>query len=218
MQSQPNYPIRDIKATFTLMRRAKFFWIGGAVTVFSGIATLASLLLASANAAPAPTGATIDAARSQAAFRQIATVLRNPRCMNCHTATQFPRQGNERRRHDMLVMRGPDGHGGPAMRCSSCHQNINQENGVPGAPNWGLAPLSMAWEGLDDHQLAEMLKDPARNGRRSLEQLHEHMTHDELVGWGWHPGAAREPIPMPRAEFAKLVRDWIDSGAISPPR
>jgi hypothetical protein len=116
----------------------------------------------------------------------------------------------------MFVLRGPDDHGAAAMRCSNCHQNINQTNGVPGAPNWGLAPLAMAWEGLDDHQLAEALKDPDKNGQRSLEQLHHHMAHDELVGWAWHPGPGREPVPMARAEFARVVREWIDTGAVSP--
>jgi hypothetical protein len=193
------------------MKHAVFFWMSCTVTV-SGIVALACLLRPNANAA------TVEPSRSQETFRQIATVLRHPRCINCHTATEFPKQGDERRRHDMMVMRGPDDHGAPAMRCSSCHQTINQANGVPGAPNWRLAPLSMAWEGLDDHQLAEVLKDPARNGRRSLDQLFEHMSHDELVGWGWRPGATREPVPMPRAEFARLVREWIDSGAVSPAR
>jgi hypothetical protein len=136
--------------------------------------------------------------------------------MNCHTATEFPRQGDDRRRHAMMVMRGHDDHGAPAMRCYSCHQNINQANGVPGAPNWGLAPLTMAWEGLDDAALAEQLKDPARNGQRSLEDLYHHMAHDELVGWAWHPGEGRTPVPMPRDEFAKHVREWIDTGAAVP--
>lgn len=162
-----------------------------------------------------------NAARSEAAFVQIATVLRHPRCMNCHTVTDFPRQGDERRRHDMLVLRGDDDHGAPAMRCISCHQNINQDNGVPGAPNWGLAPLAMAWENLNDHELAEVIKNPMKNGRRSLEQIFDHMAHDELVGWGWkpgndHTGKPRELPPIPHEQFAKLVREWIDTGAVSP--
>jgi hypothetical protein len=198
------------------MKRPEFLWIGGAVAACLGFVTLTGLSFSSAFAATRSATAKMDTGRSQEAFRQIAAVLRHPRCMNCHTATEFPRQGNERRRHDMMVLRGPDDHGAPAMRCSSCHQSINQTNGVPGAPNWGLAPLKMAWEGLNDQQLADALKDPARNGQRSLEQLYEHMAHDELVGWGWHPGASRDPVPIPRGEFAKLVRDWIDTGAVSP--
>lgn len=143
-------------------------------------------------------------------------MLRHPRCMNCHTATDFPRQGNDRHRHQQLVLRGKDNMGAPAMRCYTCHQDVNQLNGVPGAPNWGLAPLTMAWEQLDDRQLAEAIKDPQKNGHRSLEQIYDHIAHDELVGWGWHPGVGRDPVPMPRDEVARLVREWIDTGAASP--
>ena len=157
-----------------------------------------------------------DTAKSTAAFKQVAAVLRNPRCINCHTSTEFPRQGDDRHRHQMNVLRGPDNHGAVAMRCNACHQDINQKNGVPGAPNWGLAPLSMKWEGLSDHELAESLKDPSRNGQRSLEQLFDHMAHDELVGWAWHPGSTRAPVPISRDEFARQVRIWIDTGAASP--
>src|SRR6266487_4419331 len=168
------------------MKPSAYFWVGGVVTVMSGVIALTTPQLWSATAAakPGSSAHAVDPVRSEAAFRQMATVLRHPRCMNCHTATDFPRQGDERRRHDMLVSRGPDDHGAPAMRCSSCHQNVNQLNGVPGAPNWGLASLTMAWENLDDHQLAEALKNPAKNSQRSLEQIYEHIAHDELVEIG----------------------------------
>lgn len=185
-----------------------------------GFGLAAEIFLPSAAGVQNPSAPTpvkmADRARSQAAFKQVAAVLRHPRCINCHTVTDFPRQGTAMLRHSMNVLRGPDDHGAAAMRCSSCHQAINQKNGVPGAPNWGLAPLAMGWEGLDDHQLAEALKDPAKNGHRSLEQIFDHMAHDELVGWGWNPGANREPVPIPREEFARILREWIDTGAISP--
>ncbi len=161
----------------------------------------------------------LDPERSAAAFRSLATVLRNPRCMNCHTKTNFPREGDDRHRHDQYVLRGPDNHGVVGMRCETCHRDANQPNearGVPGAPGWALAPLSMAWEDLDDGQLADRLKDQTRNGARSLEALYDHMANDQLVGWGWNPGGSRKPVPMPREEFARLVREWIDAGAVSP--
>lgn len=161
-------------------------------------------------AAPAP-----DAARSAAAFRRVAEVLRHPRCMNCHPSGDFPRQGDERRRHDMGVVRGADDHGVVAMRCSTCHSDQNVDE-VPGAPSWGLAPLSMAWEGLSDAELADQLKDPRRNGGKTLEQIYEHMAHDKLVLWAWEPGAGRQPPPIGPQEFARLVREWIDHGAVSP--
>src|SRR5437879_2388308 len=52
------------------------------------------------------------------AFARMTEVLRHPRCLNCHPSGEFPRQGDDQHRHQMLVMRGPDDRGGPAMRCS----------------------------------------------------------------------------------------------------
>jgi hypothetical protein len=156
-----------------------------------------------------------DPVRSAAAFRKVAEVLRHPRCLNCHPAGDFPRQGDLRTPHQMGVIRGADDHGVVGMRCATCHSDQNVDE-VPGAPHWALAPLAMAWEGLSDAELADSLKDPARNGKRSLEQLYDHMANDALVGWAWEPGGSRLPPPISRAEFARLVREWIDTGAVSP--
>ena len=76
--------------------------------------------------------------------------------------------------------------------------------------------IEIAWENLDDRQLAQMLADPARNGQRSLEKLYDHMANDELVGWAWHPGGTRRAPAMTREQFARLVREWIDNGAVAP--
>lgn len=160
--------------------------------------------------APAP-----DPARSVAAFRKVAEVLRHPRCLNCHPAGNFPRQTDLRTPHHMGVQRGGDDHGVVGMRCSSCHADENVDE-VPGAPHWGLAPLAMAWEGLDDAQLAEALKDPQKNGKRTLAQVYDHMANDKLVAWAWTPGGTRQPPPISHAEFARLVAEWIDYGAATP--
>lgn len=158
------------------------------------------------------------AARSAGAFARVAAVLRHPRCLNCHTATGFPRTGDLRQRHAMNVQRGADDHGRPGMRCSACHRDENQDlAGVPGAPHWGLAPLSMAWEGLDDHGLAESLKDRTRNGDRSLDAMLAHMADDPLVGWAWDPGAGRAPPPLSREDVVAAFAAWIETGAPSPP-
>lgn len=187
----------------------------GAAAAVTGIGYAVEIKSVPAASAPRPIQA--DTARSLAAFAKVASVLRNPRCINCHTATDFPRQGNDGHPHIMNVRRGDDNHGSVGMRCSTCHQDFNQANGVPGAPKWSVAPLTMRWEGLNDHDLAEALKDPARNGHRSLEEMAEHMAHDELVGWGWHPGGTRDAIPVSRDEFVRAVHEWIDTGAASPP-
>jgi hypothetical protein len=149
------------------------------------------------------------------AFADVLSVMHSPRCLNCHPAGDVPRQTNVRRPHFPPVNRGADGHGLIGMRCSTCHQSENQANGIPGAPDWGLAPRSMAWEGLSDHELAELLKDPARNGHRTPGQIVEHLSSG-LVEWAWQPGGDRTPPPISHAEFIQRFQDWIAAGAPSP--
>jgi hypothetical protein len=151
------------------------------------------------------------------AFSGIAEVLRNPRCLNCHPTGNSPRQGDDRHLHANLVRRGPDDRGATGMPCNTCHQTQNNDaSGVPGKPNWHLAPLSMGWEGLSDHDLCETLKDPRRNGGRDLAALTDHMAHDPLVDHGWNPGADRKPIPIPREELVRLTETWARAGAPCP--
>jgi hypothetical protein len=147
-------------------------------------------------------------------FEPIAAVLTYPRCINCHTTTNFPRQGDDRHPHRFNVQRGDANHGAAGLQCSTCHTDRNQEaSGVPGAPHWGLAPLSMGWEGLDARQLCERIKDPNANGNRTLDQLQHHMTDDALVQWAWTPGAHRTTPPRSQEEFHQAVRTWIAHGA-----
>ena len=202
------------------MSRVPSLFFRGLLGVALGFGMIAALIAQTASPMSPEPAKKIDPARSAVAFRQLAVVLRHPRCMNCHTATQFPRQGDDRHRHDQNVLRGPNNDGVPGMHCAACHQDINVESdpkiSMPGAPGWALAPLSMAWEGLDDGQLADQLKDQKRNGPRSLDEIYEHVAKNELVGWAWKPGGNRAPPPIPREEFARLVREWIDTGAVSP--
>src|ERR1700751_1514694 len=73
------------------------------------------------------------AARSAAIFTELGKVLTHPRCVNCHPASDHPRQGEQGRPHQPPVERGADGHGLPAMRCPICHQRANFDPGrVPG--------------------------------------------------------------------------------------
>ena len=51
-----------------------------------------------------------------------------------------------------------------------------------------------------------------RNGNKTLDQIVAHLTEDKLVAWGWDPGVdvsgrAREPVPIPKAEFNNIVRE-----------
>lgn len=157
------------------------------------------------------------AERSRALFREATRVLLHPRCANCHPSGDVPHQGNQLALHDPPVVRGPDDRGVPGNGCTTCHQDRNQPHTrVPGAPNWHLAPLRMAWVGKSPGDICRQMKDPARNGNRDLAKLVEHNAHDELVAWGWHPGADREPAPGNQRAFGELVQAWVDTGAECP--
>jgi hypothetical protein len=157
------------------------------------------------------------AARSAAYFTELGKVLTNPRCLNCHPAGDRPRQGDTARLHQPPVERGADGFGLPAMRCPICHQAANFEPGrVPGNPGWHLAPREMAWEGKTLGEICAQIKDPARNGGRSLEALAEHIGSDHLVGWAWAPGFGRRPAPGTQREAGALVEAWAKTGAVCP--
>lgn len=174
------------------------------------------LVLTAAGVVSAQTAS--DRERSVAAFRQIAQVMRSPRCMNCHTSGEFPRQGETGRRHDQLVMRGADGKGAPPVLCSACHQDHNVADGyVPGAPDWHLAPIQMSWErALGDKQLCEGLLDKRRNGNRLAKGIVIHMVNDPLVQWAWTPGRARGAPPVAQEEFHALLQLWEATGAACP--
>lgn len=150
-------------------------------------------------------------------FTPIADVLNHPRCMNCHPRDDRPRQGMDRHIHQQNVVRGEDGLGFVNMRCTSCHRDENNTNtGLPGAPSWHLAPLSMGWQGLGNADLCTTLKDEKRNGGRSVAALVEHMAKDKLVLWGWEPGGKREPVSTPHATFVKQLDAWAAAGAPCP--
>jgi hypothetical protein len=174
-------------------------------------AALASAVSAQQNPAPQEVNPT---------FERIATVLQSPRCLNCHTVTDFPRQGDDRHAHIFFVARGPDDRGLPVARCASCHGEANNDaTGIPGRPDWHLAPLSMGWEGLSPAQLCHRLLDPAANGHRSPEQIAEHIAQDrQFVAWAWAPGRnvagiERSVPPIPHDAFARLVEQWVAAGA-----
>jgi len=156
-------------------------------------------------------------ARSAALFAELGKVLMHPRYVNCHPAGDRPRQGDEGRPHQPPVTRGADGHGLPAMRCSICHQAANFDPArVPGNPEWHLAPREMAWEGKTLAQICEQIKDPARNGGRSLEELVHHIGTDSLVGWAWAPGSGRTPAPGTQQIAGALADAWVKTGAVCP--
>jgi hypothetical protein len=191
--------------------------IGTAVLIFAVSTSLSVSIIA---ADKPSTKTTAAYATDGALFTAFVPVLRHPRCMNCHSRGDFPRQGDDGHAHAMNVRRGPDGHGVTAEKCSTCHQDHNLVGAhlPPGAPNWGLPPAAtpMIWQGLSDAQICRSIKDPKQNKNRNLDQLVEHLTEDKLVMWGWNPGEGRTPIPMPHEEFVSKVKQWQAAGAPCP--
>lgn len=156
--------------------------------------------------------------RSRALFLEISRVLTHPRCVNCHTPDEAPRQGDAHQLHDPPVARGAGDRGVAGMQCTGCHQDHNLELArVPGAPGWHLAPKAMVWLDRTPHEICAQITDRSRNGGRSLAQLQDHLARDPLVGWGWSPGANRVPAPGTQAELGALAQAWLDTGAECPP-
>jgi hypothetical protein len=121
-------------------------------------------------------------------------------------------------------LRGEADNGVPGQHCAACHTDENfplspgaaSYQSIPGNPRWSLAPIEMAWEGKTPGEICRQIKDPARNGGRDLALLHEHVAKDELVAWGWRPGAGRQPAPGSQEQFGAIVQAWIDTGAECP--
>ena len=155
--------------------------------------------------------------RSRALFEEAGKVITHARCVNCHPAGDRPAQGDDRRPHMPLVVRGVDNFGAVGMRCTTCHGPANFDAaGIPGNPAWHVAPIEMAWVGKSLGEICRQIKDPQRNGGKSMEELIHHMAEDSLVGWGWNPGVGREPAPGTQKEFGELIKAWSDTGAVCP--
>ena len=189
-----------------------------------GVTALALVVgISTRNQAAAPTPA--DPAAGLAAFETVRQVFQHPRCQNCHIPGDAPLQFDDGRTHGQNVKRGPEGQGAAGLPCTTCHQTKNLPaslgpNMPPGAPNWHLPPARtpMVFIRLTSAQLCATIKDPQKTRGKDLRAMLDHVTHDELVGWGWDPGAGRAPVPVPRAEVTAAFRTWMDAGAPCPAR
>ncbi len=190
----------------------------GRIIVAGSFLVLAAFAAFSAFAAPRTPQP--DASASREAFLQVYKILTSPRCQNCHPAGDSPLQGDDSHVHLQNVKRGKDGLGVYGMRCTTCHQssNVSGEHMPPGNPKWSLpAPEhKMIIVGRSPGELCRQLKDPKQTGGRSLQQLLEHVSSDDLVGWAWDPGTGRTPPPLSRAEAVAQMKNWIAGGAACP--
>ena len=160
------------------------------------------------------------AAQCAEAWDVIYGVLQHPRCLNCHPVGDAPLQGDDSHPHMQNVRRGPEGKGLYAMRCDTCHstQNVAGLHMPPGAPNWNLPTpeMPLVFEGRSSSDLCRQLKDPARNGGKSIEEIVEHMSHDALVLWGWNPGDGRAPVSTAHEDLVRALHAWADGGCGCP--
>jgi hypothetical protein len=205
------------------MRRSAIFGSAAASLTLAGalLTALATAVTAQDDGLRPPTAfdaITDQAERSVALFEEAGKVIQHPRCVNCHPAGDRPLQGDDGHPHVPWARRGAADFGVAGMTCNTCHQQHNVDHaGVPGNPAWHLAPIEMAWQGRALGEICAQIKDPERNGGKTLAELHEHMAEDELVGWGWAPGAGRTPAPGTQETFGQLIQAWIESGAVCPP-
>ncbi len=208
------------------MTFSRFFGRSGAVAVLVGVALLGGSAFAQEELKPASEFESIadPEARSVALFEEAGKVIQHPRCVNCHPAGDSPLQGIDMHKHQPPVSRGPSNIGMPGMMCGTCHGADNVDivgqaadlKSIPGHPLWHVAPIEMAWEGKTLGEICVQIKDPERNGGKSLDDIVVHMAEDSLVGWGWTPGAGREPVPGTQEVFGELIRRWVADGAVCP--
>ena len=161
------------------------------------------------------------------AWEKIYEVVSHPRCSNCHvgednrprwSGKHYGLEDGEWSFHGMYVNGDDSRIGVESMMCATCHQKSNSPtlHGPPGSAVWALAPVEMEWFGKSSAEVCNQLKDPERNGGRSLDDVADHVDHDELVHWGWEPGPGREPAPYSRKDMVSFINAWAQAGAPCP--
>ncbi|MCU0685737.1 MAG: hypothetical protein MUF34_26420 [Polyangiaceae bacterium] len=183
-----------------------------------GLAAVLVVSAASVRAQQAPARRPERDAAAERDFLTVANVLLSPRCRNCHPAGDAPLQGDRGTPHAMNITRRSAEAGLP---CSTCHREANAPalGGPPGVAGWRLPPadVPMVFEGRSPRELCLQLKDPVKTGGRNLAQIREHMAHDHLVLWGWHPGPGRSPPPVTHEALVAATDRWLQAGAPCPP-
>lgn len=174
--------------------------------------------------APTEPPVVVDTAKGLSEWAKVYAVFSHPRCASCHVEDDHPRWSGAHyggtKFHAFNVQRGEDGSGfgNAGLRCTTCHfdSNSNILHGPPGAPNWHLAPVDMVWWEKSSAEICAQIKDPARNGDRTLDEVAEHVRDDALVAWGWSPGPGREPAPGSAEETFEALQNWAVHGSPCP--
>ncbi|HEY6301884.1 MAG TPA: PQQ-binding-like beta-propeller repeat protein [Terriglobales bacterium] len=161
-------------------------------------------------------------------WQAIYSVMVSPRCINCHSMADYPRQTDDRYPHVYHVERGEDDKGIEMKRCNQCHGMRNDPvTGAPGRMDWHMAPVIKSTESSPGvpktgPRLCADLKDKSRNGNRDLAQLIDFIETDPFIQWAWDPGVRangkpRTTPPMPtHDQFLSTVKKWVADGAPCP--
>lgn len=160
-----------------------------------------------------------------AAWNRIFEVVSHPRCANCHTGPSDrpmwsgPSYGKTRP-HGMNIRAGDSRMGVEYVPCATCHVTVGPEAQNDGdahdaprvADAWRLAPVEAHWFGQSSFDICVQLRDPQRNGGRSLSELAAHLDHDVILHWAWNPGPGRQPAPYSLEEHIQDLLSWGASG------
>lgn len=204
----------------------------GLTAVFTMIATLAwsaddatnpARIAATAALANVPVDGSVSRDDGLDAWGEIFNVFSHPRCSNCHVDDGVPMWSGDHygktRPHGMYVGGDPElTMGQVGQQCSTCHADDNSPvlHGPPGSEIWALAPAEFVWFEKSSEDICAQVRDPNRNGDRTILEIAEHIEHDALVHWGWAPGPGREPAPGSAAETITQVLAWGAAGAPCP--
>lgn len=212
------------------MKKKLFSWIAvGAVLVGAGPAVAEESADIHADNSAAVQIEAVSEEEALANWAKVFETFSHPRCANCHVPDDNrPRwsgpsygdgpNGQGWRYHGMNIHGGESRFGVETLPCTACHAATNSDmpHGPPGSPVWALAPVEMVWWQRSSLEICEQIKDPERNGGRTLEEVADHVSHDALVHWGWDPGPGREPAPYSAEEVTNYIRVWAASGAPCP--
>ncbi len=157
-------------------------------------------------------------------------VASHPRCSNCHVGPDNrpmwsgPSYGKTRP-HGMNINAGESRIGVETLTCATCHTTLNAPdplaNAVPHtaprvAQTWGLAPVEAAWFGKSSAEICNQLRDPERNGDRTIREVAAHLDHDLVLHWAWNPGGNREPAPHSLQAVMDALMKWSAAGTPCP--
>ena len=191
--------------------------------------TLLSLLLSLQSAVAAetvqinpPAEGSITQQQGLDAWARVFEVTSHPRCSNCHVGADNrpmwsgPSYGRTRA-HGMNINAGESRIGAETLACSTCHAYRESLNDTPHAApqvaaDWRLAPVEAEWFGKSSDEICNQLRDPDRNGDRTLLELAEHLDHDVILHWAWTPGGGREPAPYDLQSHVNDILAWGVAG------